>query len=990
MPQKASAQVQLLILTFATVTAALTGPASLAQQSDAIRLSALRASVAPAPATVPNGPVAHSVHAKKSATNAPDSQPVSFEPAVTYSSGGYIVQGLAIADVNGDGKPDIIALNWWGPGTAASPGVVGVLLGNGNGTFQPVVTYETAAQHGASVVVEDVNGDGKPDVLVTSCASTENTCGSTDGVMSVLLGNGNGTFQNAVTYSSGAPGAVGIAVSDLRSDGVADVIVANSSGGADGNGSVAVLLGNGDGTFQSPVLYDSGSQQANNLVAADINGDGIPDLIVANLCDSCSGGVISVLLGNGNGTFQPAVTFASGSNNSDLAVVADVNGDGVPDLIISNINYDGAYGMVSVLLGLGHGTFAAPVAYNSGGWAAVDVAVADVNGDGKPDIVVANCGPVDGCGNGTIGVLLGDGTGTFQPAVDFYSGAYNATQIAVADLNGDGKPDIVAGNQCLTGIGYSCPLGSVAVLLNGVAKSPTSTTLTSSLNPSTYGQSVTWTATVATTGSIPPTGKVNFNWTLLGETYNIGAATLNSSGVATLTRSTLSADLYPLNAVYLGDTNNLGSTSPVFNQTVQQVTSSATLTSSPNPSIAGQSVTFTADITSPTVVPAGPVTFTQGKTTLATVELMKGKATFTTSTLPAGSNMITVTYPWNSDIASSSASVVQSVTSTTGISTTTTLSSSANPSPFGQELTFTARVSSSSGTPANGEIVTFSSGSTILGPGVLSGGVATLTTSALPGGTSSITASYPGDAIFLASTSSPLSQQITTTGSSAVVTWAANPPTNETFTATVTGPKGTPTGSVTFTVGNTVLGSSSLNKGVATLTVATLIVGSNTVTATYSGDQNNSPTSAWTTQTFVMPYNATMYLQQEGGSAAASTEFGTGAWPTNFVQGYSGLPNNPDPTGQVRVGTFDAGTIVNFGVYSVYGSQTGWAFSDEVGNNQAALVSFADLSNSLGLNHAITQQTSSTTWVLWLDDALSYQYDDDNNDAIIEIILVAN
>jgi Bacterial Ig-like domain (group 3) len=326
--------------------------------------------------------------------------------------------------------------------------------------------------------------------------------------------------------------------------------------------------------------------------------------------------------------------------------------------------------------------------------------------------------------------------------------------------------------------------------------------------------------------------------------------------------------------------------------------------------------------------------------------------------------------------------------SATGTPTTTTLSSSPNPSSFGQQVTFTAQVSAGSETPPDGEIVTLSSGSAVLGPGVLIGGAATLTTSLLPGGASSITASYPGDATFQGSTSAPLSQQVQVTGTAVNVTWAADPPLNETFTATVTGPNGTPTGSVTFNVGSTVLGTSTLSGGIATLIVAALTVGSNTVTANYSGDENNSPASAWTTQTFVMPYNATMYIQQEGGTGAATTEFGTGTWPTNFVEDYSGLPSNPDPPGQVLVGSFDAGTIVNFGMYTVFGSQIGWAFSDEVGSNQAALISYADTENSLGLNHSITQQTSSTTWVLWLDDALSYLYDDNNHDVIMEIILV--
>ena len=513
----------------------------------------------------------------------------------------------------------------------------------------------------------------------------------------------------------------------------------------------------------------------------------------------------------------------------------------------------------------------------------------------------------------------------------------------------------------------------------------TTTTLVSSLNPSIYGQSITWTAKVTTSGSIPPTGEVNFTW---GD--SIGGAPLNASGVATLTRSTLNADAYPLTAVYGGDANNEPSTSSVLNEVIKETTSSATLTSSSNPSAQGQAVTFTATITSPTVTATGPVTFTAGKTALGTGLLSGGKATFTTSTLPIGTTPITASYYGDSNIAESSASVVQTVTSTSPDSTTTTLSASPNPSQFGEEVTFTAKVTSSPGAPPNGEIVIFYNGSAMLGPGVLNGGETTLVTSSLPGGTFSITAKYGGDPTFLGSTSSPLSQIVQTSTTAATVAWVADPPQNETFTATVTGPKGIPTGFVAFTVGSTTLGTVTLSGGVATLTVSTLVVGSNTVTATYSGDADNPPTSAWTTQTFVVPYNATMYLQQEGGYAAASTEFGSGTWPTNFVLDYSGMPNDPNPTGQVLVGSFTAGTIVNFGMFTQYGSQSGWAFSDEVGANQAALISFADLSNALGLNHSITQQTSSTTWVLWLDDAVSYLYDDDNNDVIMEIILVPN
>lgn len=195
--------------------------------------------------------------------------------------------------------------------------------------------------------------------------------------------------------------------------------------------------------------------------------------------------------------------------------------------------------------------------------------------------------------------------------------------------------------------------------VNATTKSATSTTMVSSLNPSVYGQKITFTATVTTSGSVPPTGKVKFTWD--DGAIVLGTGTLNSSGVATITERDLGAYIFPITATYNGDSNNLGSASPIFTQTVTQATSSATLASSVNPSTQGQSVTFTATISSPYITPTGQVTFTAGKTTLGVGQLANGKATFTTSTLAVGSTTVTATYPWTNDLTSSSASVTQTV-----------------------------------------------------------------------------------------------------------------------------------------------------------------------------------------------------------------------------------------------------------------------------------------------------------------------------------------
>jgi hypothetical protein len=443
--------------------------------------------------------------------------------------------------------------------------------------------------------VADVNGDGKPDLLVGNCGSS--ACFVDHQKVGVLLGNGDGTFQPAVTYDSGGRYPDGIAVSDLDGDGKLDLIAVNLE-----DSSVGVLLGRGDGTFGTATIFSTGTHSAAYSVAvADVNSDGHPDILVSHcsLSSTCGGefGIASVLLGNGNGTFQPAVT------------------------------------------------------YKTGGVEALSLGVADVNGDGKPDIVATNSYTSE-----TVGVLLGNGDGTFKAAMTYSCGGECAA-VALADVNGDGQPDVIVANSepC-----YACGfIGSVGVLLNNAGS--TTTTLVSSLNPSLYGQKVIFTATVTTSGPHPPTGTVSFTWGSAYRRYTIGSATLNSSSVATLTRSNLNAYLYPMTAVYKGDANNPGSTSAVLNQIVTQTTSMATITSSPNPSALGQAVTFTATITSPTVLPTGPVTFSVGKTVLGTAQLSGGKAKFTTSTLAVGATKVTATYYGNSNIAKSSASVTQTV-----------------------------------------------------------------------------------------------------------------------------------------------------------------------------------------------------------------------------------------------------------------------------------------------------------------------------------------
>ena len=334
---------------------------------------------------------------------------------------GTLPTSVAAGDFNGDGKPDIAVTNQNG---------LTILLNNGTG-FAPAASY-TVGTNPQAVAAKDFNGDGKVDLVVVNQGS---------GTISVLLGNGNGTFQAATSYPAGSnPRSVGVA--DFNGDGKADLAIVDS-GFATGSG-VSVLLGNGNGTFQSAMFFAAGSVSL-SVAVGDFNADGKPDLAVANEGSDN----ISVLLGNGNGTFQTAVNISldlPGISVSPTSLVAgDFNGDGHLDLAVATPNVKN----IAVLLGVGNGTFQSAVHYalddpnfvnNNNTMAAVDL-----NGDGALDLVLANLS------SNHVTVLVGAGNGTFS-SIKSYAAGPEPTYVAVADFNGDGKPDLVASNNVIDGV----------------------------------------------------------------------------------------------------------------------------------------------------------------------------------------------------------------------------------------------------------------------------------------------------------------------------------------------------------------------------------------------------------------------------------------------------------------------------------------------------------------------------------------------------------
>jgi hypothetical protein len=383
------------------------------------------------------------------------SNPALFAPTVKYDSGGYDTWSLAVGDLNRDGKPDLVVANR----NDTTEGTVGVLLGNGDGTFQPVVTYASGGPGTFSVAIADVNSDGKPDVLIVNDHSG----------VGVLLGNGDGTVQTVVTYPSGLLTAFDMAAADVNADGKPDLIVVGFFLNVSDQlwvSAASVLLGNGNGTFQTPTIYPSGGYAPPGVAVADVNGDGKPDIVVANNGASsvnAGNGTVGVLLGKGDGTFGAASSYASGGYDAASIAVADLNGDGKPDLIVGNCCDDTLInGIVGVLFGIGNGTFQPVVPYRSGTYYVWSLAVADANLDGIPDIA-ASGGANSAYNKPGPGVLLGNGDGTFETAVIYPSGP--SQSVAMADVNGDGKPDLISANSHCD---YPCSSlnGSVNVLIN--------------------------------------------------------------------------------------------------------------------------------------------------------------------------------------------------------------------------------------------------------------------------------------------------------------------------------------------------------------------------------------------------------------------------------------------------------------------------------------------------------------------------------------------
>ena len=386
--------------------------------------------------------------------------PVSFN-ATTYNTG-MSPKAVISADFNGDGQPDLATANSTG-------NTVSILLGIGNGTFAAAPSSPLAAgTNPDALAAGDLDGDGNADLVVANAG---------DNAVVIFLGIGNGTFQSGGTYSVGTyPSSV--ATGDFNGDGVPDVAVANQN-----DHTISVLIGMGNGTFSQPnPAYTAGTMDVATVVIGDFNKDGKLDLAVTNP----SSDTVSILKGNGDGTFQAPVALTTGAAGDHPAAVTafDFNGDGNLDLAVTNLNAK----VVAILLGNGDGTFQPRMTFPATNGAQIGpsaMTIGDFNGDGRVDLAIATQG------DNTASILIGNGDGKFQSPLEFPPGNL-AVGVATGDFNGDGRLDLAVANMTDSTVSVllHLPQPPTNVVTTGVTTTQVTLAWTASLSTGVSGYNV--------------------------------------------------------------------------------------------------------------------------------------------------------------------------------------------------------------------------------------------------------------------------------------------------------------------------------------------------------------------------------------------------------------------------------------------------------------------------------------------------------------------
>jgi hypothetical protein len=648
------------------------------------------------------------------------------------------LRSFVVADFTGDGKPDIVSLDFVGQQFTAP--TLRVLVGNGDGTFHFGSMVNTGVID-STLAAGDFAGTGHADLVLAN---------SFNHFLTILPGNGDGTLATAPNFFPGdflAPAATGV----FTAGGRQDLVLMGQAGGS-GTGIVRVMFGNGDGTFTKGPTLSFGIHRPDAVVVADFNGDGSQDIAV-----DTGSGTLTVFLGNGDGTFQPGQTLTLGNGADVLGpmVVGDFNGDGTLDLAVGSEQIpskqtDPEITSVTILTGNGDGTFTKTAVYNVGQGIVGALAAADLRGSGTPDLIFTTGDPATDLP--VAKVMFGSGDGTFQAPFTVFTGD-RSLGLAVGDFLGHGRTDILATKFD----------GTASVLANN--------------GDGTFASPI-----VSQIGFFPGSPVV-------GDFFHDGHLSLAgiNNGVVSALRGngdgTFQAPVGYLvgagfHSLVVGDFNGdgkpdlaVGNTFPAGNGPAY--TTSVLLNTSPPPSNAdpvatattlavnvssavfGQPVALTATVTAANGVPTGTVTFLDGDTPLGEVALdPNGQATLILP-LGVGVHSLRASFagiaPFTGSTSDALSLTISKAATTTGLSVDLSLLSCGI-----VYLTATiAPVAPGAGVPTG--IVTFFDGTKVVGTAVVDkNGQATLVLDSLAKGTHTLTAAYGGDGNFLDSVSDPL------------------------------------------------------------------------------------------------------------------------------------------------------------------------------------------------------------------------------------------
>jgi len=647
-------------------------------------------------------------------------------------------------DFNGDGKTDLLDTN---PGCPFA-----ALLGDGTGNVQPITLPET----GVGSVVGDFNGDGLSDfAYVTPPSSSINLIGA--------LSNGDGSFHDGPGLSFNQFTAVeGLA--DFNGDGVPDVFTVHDT-------YAGVALGQGDGTFVEVPAVPAATigqnfSRSSASVIGDFDGNGSPDVAVL---DPDAGSVFILLNNRGFQQTTTALAESPGSAVAGQPITLFATVAGKRDTPTGSVQFK-ELGVPQATVALNNGsaqtTLNAPLVAGLYGYTALYTGDTNFGGSLSSRHVLT----VRAASTKTV-VTASSVTSRLGQSVSFTAAItpqYTGAPTGTVQFYADGEPigvGALSGAQATVSTS-ALPMGahtieadysgdsgfttSLGLLKHVVGKATSEVALSSSANPAVYGAPPTLTATVTDSDGLAPSGTVVFS-----EGGNVYGTIPLSGGVAQIVLpTTLAAGKHSITAQYSGDSSD-GPANASFAQVITGATTTTTITTDTEPSTYGQTVTFTAVVSSTVGTPDGTVTFKNGSAVLGTVGLNGGQAAYAIGFLNGGTRTIKAIYNGSSEYGPSSASVFQVVEPA---ATTTTLTSSLNPAPYGQTVTFTAVVASAAPAAPSGT-VTIKDGKTVLGSASLVNGQMQISTSLLATGGHTLTATYPGSANFSGSSGS-LSQVI--------------------------------------------------------------------------------------------------------------------------------------------------------------------------------------------------------------------------------------